>query len=191
MTGTATSRGASAAIAAISLALALAGCGGGTAATGFAWLSHPAAPAAWPRARIADGAAIRYPPGWSRIVSDRGTATVALRDSRRRFVGYLNLTPRQGAEAPAGWAAFRVAHNAAEGDRDVRALSSARGLRFRTGRGSCVKDRYRTPTGASYTELACLVVGARASVVVVGAAPPGAWSRIAPLLEQAISSTTT
>jgi hypothetical protein len=41
---------------------------------------------------------------------------------------------------------------------------------------------------ARYREIACLVRGSRASTVVVGAALPGDWARLAPQLERAISS---
>ena len=104
------------------------------------------------------------------------------------FIGYLNLTPRQGAETIDNWSRFRVAHNADEHERDVTTLASATALHFGSGRGSCIRDAYTTTTGARYIELACLVAGRRASVVVVGATPPAAWGRMAPLLERAISS---
>ena len=70
-------------------------------------------------------------------------------------------------------------------------LANAHGLQFRTGHGACVKDSYRSATGASYVELACLVAGKRASSVIVGAAPPHAWARVSPLLERAISDFST
>lgn len=101
--------------------------------------------------------------------------------------GYLNATPRQGGETLANWARFRPAHNGDEGDRNVVTDAAARGLRFRTGSGSCVIDHYATAS-AHYREIACLVRGSRASTVVVGAAVPGAWAQLAPQLERAISS---
>jgi hypothetical protein len=100
----------------------------------------------------------------------------------------LNVTPRQGAETLANWPHFRVEHDADEGDRDVRPLEVGFGLRFRTGRGSCVRDSYTTVTHARYVEIACLVAGQRATSVIVGAAPPNAWSQVSPLLERAISA---
>jgi hypothetical protein len=156
----------------------------------FEWFRPGRSPAGWPTASIQAGAAIRYPPGWERIKSDPGTVSVAALARDHRFIGYLNLTPRQGAETIGNWARFRVAHNADEHERDVTRLAAATGLRFGSARGSCVRDAYTTTTGARYIELACLVAGRRASVVVVGAAPPGAWSRTAPLLERAIASLT-
>jgi hypothetical protein len=132
-----------------------------------------------------------YPPGWQRSTGDTGTATAVLLDAAHHIRGYLNLTPRQGAETLAGWSAFRVRHNAEEGDVHVRREGAAQGLRFRSGHGSCVRDRYTTVTGAHYIELACLVAGAKGSSVIVAAASPAAWSQLSPLLERAISSFTT
>jgi hypothetical protein len=168
--------------------VALAGCGGQRT---YGWL-HPAAPpAAWPLMAIPSGAAIAYPPGWRRLRGDSGTATAALIDAHGRFLGYLNLTPRQGAEQTASWAAFRLDHNLEEGDRQVAERDHAGGLRFRSGRGACVSDRYVTKVGARYIEIACLVIGARAATVVVAAAPPEDWTRVSPMLERAISTLTT
>jgi hypothetical protein len=129
-----------------------------------------------------------YPPGWRRIKGDPGTASAARFDAHDRFIGYLNVTPRQSTETLANWAHFRVAHNVEEGDRDVRMLAAATGLRFRGGGGSCVRDSYLTAVRTRYIEIACLVTGGRTSTVVVGAAPPQHWTAIAPLLERAIST---
>lgn len=195
---------------ALALAAIVAGCGAGAvtssgtsslaasrvnlatvAPSGFAWLQPAPAPTGWPAARIPAGAVMPYPVGWRRIHGDAGTATAVLQDPEDHFLGYLNLTPRQGTEALGSWAAFRTAHNAEEGDRAVRTLAAATGLRFRTGRGSCVRDAYTTSTGHRYIELACLVQGPRAASVIVGAAPPATWARTAPLIERAISALTT
>ncbi|HZU59903.1 MAG TPA: hypothetical protein VE983_03005, partial [Solirubrobacteraceae bacterium] len=98
----------------------------------------------------------------------------------------LNLTPRQGGETPSNWRAFRLEHNREEGDRDVRSLGAATSLRFRTARGTCVKDSYLSGSGNAYIEIACLITGARTGVVAVGAAPPSAWSRQSGVIERAI-----
>lgn len=169
--------------------------GGGVAsvpgAGAFAWLRPAPSPAGWRVARIASGAAMPYPPSWRPTRGDAGTATAVLLGSGRRFLGYLNITPRQGGEAPSTWGSFRVAHNADEGDREVRQLAAAQGLRFRTGHGSCVRDAYTTSTGVRFVELACLVAGPKAASVIVGAAPPEIWAKIAPSIELAISAMTT
>jgi hypothetical protein len=112
-------------------------------------------------------------------------------DSHGQIRGYLNVTPRQGDETVPTWPSFRVHHNAQEGDRDVHTEEVGQGLHFRSGRGSCVRDRYTTVTGAQYAELACLVDGKGASSVIVAAASPEAWRELSPVLEQAISAFTT
>jgi hypothetical protein len=195
--GTAASKLAALAIAVVSAALA-AGCGsgrqtqpgGGSRPPGFARLSPAPPPAGWRIVHIPSGAAVAYPPGWTRIHGDPGTATVALLGTGHQIVGYLNLTPRQGAETVTNFAHFRVDHNGDEGDSAIRTLASATNRRFDGGHITCVQDSYATKTGARYVELACLVSG-RSTVAVVGAAPPQSWSRVSPLLQRAISTTTT
>jgi hypothetical protein len=188
-------------ILALAAAVALAGCGGaghsGAPATGagrapanpppFAWLAPGPAGAAWTVARLPSGAALARPPGWQNVHSDPGTASFALRDSRAAIVAYLNATPRQGAESLANWPTFRTRHNTEEGSRAIRRIAAARGLRFRSGPGSCVIDQYRT-VARSYREIACLVSGPHRATVVVGAATPGVWPREAPVIERAISA---
>jgi hypothetical protein len=167
------------------LAAVLAGCGSSRPAA-FAWLQPGSTPPGWHVARISSGAQLSYPPAWKRLPGDAGTATAAQLSPGGVFLGYLNVTPRQGDETLPGWATFRVVHNAKEGDRNVRRLAAATGLRFANGRGSCVRDSYVTFTGAHFTEIACLVKGPTGSSVVVGAARPNAsgWG----LIEQAISA---
>src|SRR5256885_2440619 len=85
----------------------------------FAWL-HPAAPpTGWRVARISGGVSLAYPPGWKPIKTDRGTASAALLDRGNRVDGFLNATPKQGAETLANWSRFRPDHNRDEGDRNV------------------------------------------------------------------------
>jgi hypothetical protein len=152
----------------------------------FAWL-HPAPPpAGWKVAR-SSGGALAYPPGWRPIKTDPGTASVALLGGGDRIEGYLNATPKQGAETLANWSRFRLEHNVGEGDRSVHFIASARHLSFRSGRGSCVIDDYTT-SKATYREIACLVSGPRSSAVVVAAAPIALWDQQAAKLERAVSS---
>ncbi len=184
--GTATSRRA--ALAAIS-AIALAGCGSGSHQQNqFSWLRPGPAPQGWHTVSIPDGAALQYPPGWRRAHGDAGTATAILYGGEHRVIGYLNITPKQGAESTTNWTTFRVDHNGDEGDRHVVRLDAGSGLRFRSGHGSCVRDSYTTISGAHYIELACLVAGAHTSAVIVGASPPAAWSRMSSLIERSISA---
>jgi len=133
-----------------------------------------------------------YPPGWRSLRGDAGTATAGLLGPHGRYLGYLNLTPRQSYETLANWAAFRVHHNANEDDRAVTVEASARDLTFRGGRrGACLRDSYTTTIDVRYIEIACLVAGPRASTVIVGAAPPDRWPQTGPAIERAISAFTT
>jgi hypothetical protein len=152
----------------------------------FAWV-HPASPpAGWKVAR-SSGGALAYPPGWTPIESDPGTASAALLGAGGRIDGYLNATPKQGAETLANWSRFRPEHNLDEGDRSVHVIASAGHLSFRSGHGSCVIDDYTT-SKAAYREIACMVSGRRSTAVVVAAAPIARWNERASTLERAVSS---
>jgi hypothetical protein len=145
-------------------------------------------PASWGVARVSAGGALYYPPGWRLARGDVGTATAVLVDAGQRILGYLNLTPRRGGETLANWPTFRISHNIAEGERDVRREGTVYRVRFRTGIGTCVRDSYATVSSARFIELACLIRGLRAPTVIVGAAPPASWTRVSPLLYRAISA---
>jgi len=177
---------------ALTAALAIAGCGGAArphSAGPFAWLRPAAAPADWTVGRLPSGAAsFAYPAGWRSIRTDPGTFSAALLGPHHRIRGYLNATPQSGAETLDNWSTFRAAHNREEGDRDVVRESAASGLRFPSGTGSCVTDRYATTTNAHYREIACIVRGARGTSVIVAAAPPSDWSRLAPQLRRSVAS---
>jgi hypothetical protein len=155
---------------------------------GFRWLQPQHTPHGWKLARLPSGnATFAYPRTWRPIRTDPGTATVALLGHGRSIRGYLNLTPRQGTETLANWPSFRIEHLGDEGSTDVRLIASAHGLAFRSGRGTCVIDSYRT-SRARYREIACLVAGTRTSSVVVGAAPSKTWAQQAGTIERAIAS---
>ena len=176
--------------AAVALLVALAGCGGsgrGRASGPFAWLKPAATPAGWNVAQIHGGAMLAYPPGWTPIKTDPGTASVALLGNGGRIDGYLNATPRQGTETLADWSRFRPQHNQGEGDRDERLIAATADAPFRSARGACVIDTYTT-SKASYREIACLVSGRRSSAVVVAAAPTALWDQQAAALQRAVAS---
>jgi hypothetical protein len=153
----------------------------------FSWLRPQSPPAGWKSVRAADGAILAYPPEWKTVAGDRGSLSAALRDRTGGYVGYLNLTPRQGDERQSSWSAFRIRHNEAEGNRDVRLIAASRHLHFARGAAACVQDAYTTSIGARYVEIACLLAGRRPSVVVA-ASPPARWRLQAPTLERAISA---
>jgi hypothetical protein len=153
----------------------------------FAWLRPASPPAGWHVARTPDGAALAYPPGWTAIKTDPGSASVAVRDSAGRIDGYLNVTPKQGAETLANWSRFRPRKNHAEGARNVRLLAATSAADFRSARGSCVIDTYTTSL-TTYKEIACLVSGPRSSDVVVAAAPARLWRERSAVLERSVAS---
>lgn len=158
----------------------------------FRWVRPSPLPAGWSAQRLPGWPArLPAPAGWRPVPGDPGTRTVILRGRAGRIAGYLNATPQQGAETPRNWRRFRVEHNRDEEEREVTLDSSAAGLPFRGGSGSCVLDSYRTTSGSRYRELACIVAGRRATTVIVGAAPPSRWAEQAPTIRRAIDSFTT
>jgi hypothetical protein len=158
-------------------------------APAFRWLQPQPPPRGWKLARLPSGSAtFAYPRTWRPIRTDPGTASVALIGHGRAIRGYLNATPRQGTETLANWPSFRIGHlREEERSKDVRLIASAHGLRFRSGRGSCVIDSYRT-SRTRYREIACLVAGAHTSSVLVGAAPSETWAQRAGTIERAVAS---
>jgi hypothetical protein len=182
--------------AALAAVLVIAGCGGaGRSAThdvrAFSWLRPMPAPPGWKTGELPSHAArLAYPPGWRPIRTDPGTFSAALVGTRGEIRGYLNATPRSGDETLANWSRFRPGHNREEGDRQVVRDASATGLRFRAAHGSCVIDHYATAS-ARYREIACIARGSHATTVVVGAARPADWARLAPAIERSIASFST
>jgi len=160
------------------------------AAQPFAWLRPAPPPSGWHVGMIRSGARLAYPPSWRKVATDHGTVSAAPAGPGGSFAGYLNATPLGGDETLANWSRFRVAHVAKEGARGVRLEAAASGLHFRAGRGSCVIDSYST-TRARFREIACVVTGARATTVVVAAAPTARWATEAAVLERAVASFTT
>ncbi len=186
------------------IALTVAGCGAGADA-GIGASARPAGgmhapmrarmaassaalPAGWTQLRLRSGSVLPYPPGWRAVSGDPGTASAALLDRAGKIRAYLNATPATSQETLVGWGRFRVRHNAAEGDRNVRLITAQGGARIGTARASCVTDGYAT-SRSSYRELACVLAPAngRQATVLVGAAQPSEWTHQRPLLEFAIN----
>ncbi len=137
--------------------------------------------------RLTSGGLLPYPTGWREVSGDPGSASAALPGRGDTIRAYLNATPADGHERLAGWARFRVRHNAAEGDRHERLISVRDNVRLGAGRAACVVDAYST-SRSRYRELACIVMpmnGSRATVLI-GAAQPQAWEHERPLLQFAI-----
>jgi hypothetical protein len=174
-------------VAAIVVLAAAGGASPRSASGSFGWLRPASPPIGWHVARTPSGAALAYPPGWTAIKTDPGTASVALRGGGGKIDGYLNVTPKQGAETLANWSRFRPQKNRAEGARQVHLLAATGDARFRSARGSCVIDAYTTSL-TTYQEIACLVSGPGSSDVVVAAAPARLWQERSAALERAVSS---
>jgi hypothetical protein len=158
-------------------------------ARAFSWLRAVPAAKTWTSATIASGGAtLSYPSNWRPIPGDVGTVTAALRDSRGMYRGYLNVTPRQGAERLAGWATFRAERNTQEGDRRTRVVAAAENLRLGSARGSCVVDDYLSRVGSHpYREMACIFTGSRYTNVFVGATLVSDWPTLGRVVERAAS----
>jgi len=161
-----------------------------SAAALLSGLSPLPVPERWTSATIPSGAAtLAYPSSWRPIPGDSGTVTAALRDRAGLYAGYLNLTPRQGREQLAGWAAFRTRRNAEDGDRQVHKLAAAEGIGFTNARGSCVVDQYLSRVAAHrYRELACIVAGRAHTSVFVGATLVSDWRTLGPVVERAAAA---
>jgi hypothetical protein len=165
---------------------------GAQVADAFSWLRAGPSPKTWTSATIVSGGAtLSYPSNWKPIPGDHGTVTAALRDSRGLYRGYLNVTPRQGAEQLAGWATFRIERNTQEGDRQTRVVASAENLRLGSVRGSCVIDDYLSRVESHpYRELACIFTGSRYTNVFVGASLVRDWPTLGRVVERAASAFT-
>jgi hypothetical protein len=152
-------------------------------------LAPRTAPPDWRRASLPGGAGVlAYPPVMHMITGDAGTVSAAQLTSSGGFLGYLNVTPRQGPESLRDWPGFRLRHLLGDDASSARSLGAARGVRFLGGTGSCVMDDYVTRVRArQYTEIACFVQGRHGSSVIVAAAPAQDWAAAAPLLRQALA----
>ena len=152
---------------------------------------HPAAaPAGWRHAALPNGTAVlSYPPSLHPIAGDKGTVSAARLGPGGAYELYLNVTPRQGAETLAHWAAFRLRFLRADNAASAHLDAAATGVTFRGGTGSCVIDDYVTRIGAHhYQEIACLVQGRTGASVIVAAAPAARWAQARPLLFQTVAA---
>src|ERR1700682_891221 len=77
--------------------------GHGRASGPFGGLRPGSPPTGWNVAQTRGGSVLAYPPGWTPVKTDPGTASVALFGGGERIDGYLNSTPSQGAETLADW----------------------------------------------------------------------------------------
>ena len=159
----------------------------------LAGLAPAAAPTGWNRfdVPLPNGVAtVSYPPHFTPIAGDRGTASAAVQDATGRIHAYLNVTPQQGNERLRGFPAFRVQLLVGEHDESVHREAAAAGSALHGGHRSCVLDNYVTRIGHNhYRELACFVVGSRGgAAVVVAAATIADWGHFEPQLRRAVAS---
>jgi hypothetical protein len=153
-------------------------------------LASTAPPTTWTRLTLPSGlGSLSVPPGFRAVAGDQGTATLALLGSDGTYLGYLNVTPRQGDERLAGWAAFRLDHLRSDGSISVRQDGAVDSVRTGQSLRSCVTDDYVTEIGHHhFHEVACLVMTTSASSVVVAATPSGDPAHLFAQLERTVAA---
>ena len=106
------------------------------------------------------------------------------------YLGYLNVTPRQGDERLADLrAAFRLAH--LRGDETISATQdgSVQSVQTANTMRSCVTDDYVTEVGHHhFHEVACLVMTTSAASVVVAATSSGDPAHLWAQVERAVAA---
>ena len=156
----------------------------------FAWLASTAPPTTWARLTLPAGlGSLSLPPGFRAVPGDPGTASFAVLGSDGTYLGYLNVTPRQGDERLADWAAFRLAH--LRGDETISATQdgSVQSVQTANTMRSCVTDDYVTEVGHHhFHEVACLVMTTSAASVVVAATPSGDPAHLWAQVERAVAA---
>ena len=155
----------------------------------FGWLASTTPPSTWARLAVPSGlGTLSTPPRFRTVEGDPGTLSVALRGPAGTYLGYLNITPRQGDETLRDWAAFRLSHlrdDAASVHEDAMVTA----LRTATGTRSCVTDDYVTTVGHHhFHEVACYVMNGSVNSVVVAATPSGDPAHVWTKLERAVAA---
>jgi hypothetical protein len=153
-------------------------------------LASTAPPTSWTRLTLPSGlGSLAEPPRFRAVRGDQGTATLALLGSDSTYLGYLNVTPRQGDERLAGWAAFRLAHLRGDGSISARQDGAVESVRTGQSLRSCVTDDYVTEIGHHhFHEVACLVMTTSAGSVVVAATPSGDPAHLWAQLERTVAA---
>ena len=156
----------------------------------FAWLKSTTPPATWPRLAVASGlGTLSSPPGFRTVPGDPGTLSVALRNSAGTYLGYLNVTPRQGPETLQDWAALRLNHLRGDAAISVHKDDMVQSVRTAAARRSCVIDDYVTTVGHHhFHEVACYVLRGSVGSVVVAATPSGDPAHVWSQLERAVAA---
>jgi hypothetical protein len=129
------------------------------------------------------------PPGFHAVAGDRGTLTAVLFGRGGAYLGYLNVTPRQGGERLQGWPKFRLEHLRDDDARSAREDTAAQFVRTGTALRSCVVDDYRTRVGShDFHEIACLVLQHSAGSVIVATTPSGDPAHVWGVLQRAVAA---
>jgi hypothetical protein len=156
----------------------------------FGWLESTTPPASWVRLIVPSGlGTLSSPPGFRTVDGDPGTLSVALLNSAGTYLGYLNVTPRQGPETLQDWPAFRLTHLGGDDAVSVHEDAAVRSVRTAAAVRSCVVDDYVTTAGHhQYHEVACYVTSGSVGSVVVAATPSGDPGRVWTQLERAVAA---
>ncbi len=114
---------------------------------------------------------------------------MALLNPSGTYLGYLNVTPRQGPETLRNWATFRTTHllgdDAVSVHEDAMVQSVPTGAAVR----SCVTDDYVTTVGHHlFHEVACYVMNGSVGSVVVAATPAGDPAHVWTQLQRAVAA---
>jgi hypothetical protein len=157
----------------------------------FDWLATTIPPASWARLNVPSGlGTLSSPPGFRTVEGDPGTLSVALRNSAGTYLGYLNVTPRQGHETLQDWAAFRLSHLLHDDAVSVHEDATAESVGTVGAVRSCVTDNYVTTIDHHhFHEVACYVTTrSHSSSVVVAATPSGDPAHVWTQLERAVAA---
>jgi hypothetical protein len=156
----------------------------------FGWLASTTPPATWARLTVPSGlGTLSTPPGFGTVDGDPGTLSVALRNSAGTYLGYLNVTPRQGLETLQDWAEFRLTHLRGDDAVSVHEDAMVQSVRTAAAVRSCVIDDYVTTVGHhQFHEVACYVTRGSAGSVVVAATPSGDPAHVWTQLERAVAA---
>jgi hypothetical protein len=155
----------------------------------FAWLVPAEAPSGWKQVGLQPRVGVLwYPPSMKALAASPSSVSAAVIDKSGTYHAYLNSTLWTGADDLGGWAAARIGRQRQVAASVTKvAVSTARS--FRGGQGACVIDDYVTRSKSHhYREIACLVKGPSAATVVVAAAPPADWVKMARVLERAVAA---
>jgi hypothetical protein len=156
----------------------------------FGWLASTTPPATWSRLTVPSGlGTLSSPPGFRTVGGDPGSLSVALRNSAGTYLGYLNVTPRQGPETLQDWAAFRLTHLQSDDAVSVHEDAMVQSVRTEAAVRSCVIDDYVTKVGHhQFHEVACYVMRGSVGSVVVAATPSGGPVNVWTQLERAVAA---